>query len=98
MAEYRITSWREIPSLVSARGDAGEVVKVPLPDRFQAAIDELAMRTGAAGSDDYLAGWEQGDWVERSGDPGAVAALVAGELGDQWTEDRLTALIAEAGS
>ena len=66
MAEYRITSWREIPSMVSARSDAGEVVKVPLPDRFQEAIDELAMRTGAAGSDDYLADWVQGEWAERA--------------------------------
>jgi Virulence factor len=98
MAEYRITSWREIPSMVSARSGTGEVVKVPLPDRFQQAIDELAMRTGAAGSDDYLAGWEQGDWAERSGDPGEIAALVAGELDDQWPEERLGALIAEAGS
>lgn len=98
MAEYRITSWREIPSMVSARGDAGEVVKVPLPDRFQEAIDELAMRTGAAGSDDYLAGWEQGDWAERGGGPGEVAALVAGELDEQWTAERLAALIAGAGS
>jgi hypothetical protein len=98
MAEYRITSWREIPSMVSARDDAGELVKVPLPDRFQEAIDELAMHTGAAGSDEYLAGWEQGDWAERSGGPGEVAALVASELDDQWPAGRLAALIAEAGS
>jgi hypothetical protein len=98
MAEYRITSWRQIPSMISARSDAGEVVKVPLPDRFQEAIDELAMRTGAAGSDDYLADWVQGEWAERPGGPGDVAALVAGELDAQWPAERLTAVIDEAGS
>ncbi|MDX6544646.1 MAG: Virulence factor, partial [Gaiellales bacterium] len=39
MAEYRITYWREIPSMVTAReGDA--TAKSGLPARFQEAIDE----------------------------------------------------------
>ena len=35
MAEYRITYWRDIPSMVTARDDAGGTAKVQLPDRFQ---------------------------------------------------------------
>jgi hypothetical protein len=96
--EYRITSWRDIPTMVTARDAAGSTAKVALPDRFQEAIDELAMRTGAAGSDDYLADWVQGEWAERPGGPGDVAALVAGELDAQWPAERLTAVIDEAGS
>jgi hypothetical protein len=80
MAEYRITSWREIPSMVTARDAAGATAKVQLADRFQEAIDELAMRTGAAGTDEYLAGWAQGEWQTRDGDPADVARAVADEL------------------
>ena len=39
MAEIQVTWWRDLPSLVVAR-DGDDVVKVPLPPRFQEAIDE----------------------------------------------------------
>jgi Virulence factor len=97
MAEYRITRWRDIPSLVTARGADGAAVKVPLPDRFQEAIDELAMRTGAAGSDAYLEGWVQDDWQPRDGEPGQVAADVAQELEHSYPPAQLDALVAGAG-
>ena len=92
MAEYRITRWREIPSLVTARADDGETVKVPLPDRFQEAIDELAMRVGAAGSDAYLEGWVHEDWHARKGDAGRVAADVARELDESYPPRDLAVL------
>jgi len=97
MAEYRITRWREIPSLVSARDGSGQTVKVQLPDRFQEAIDELAMRTGAAGSEAYLADWVQDDWMDRDGEPGQVAADVAAELDEAFPDQRLQQLIGAAG-
>ncbi len=43
MAEYQITRWREIPSLVTAR-EGDQVAKISLSTRFQEAIDEAAMR------------------------------------------------------
>jgi hypothetical protein len=92
MAQYRITRWREIPSLVTARADDGQMFKVPLPDRFQEAIDELAMRVGAAGSDAYLEGWVHDDWHAREGDAGRVAADVARELDESYPPRELTAL------
>jgi hypothetical protein len=93
MAEYRITSWRQIPSMVSARSDAGEVVKVPLPDRFQEAIDEAAMRQGLHGSDAYLDAWEQGAWQEADGSPDEIAARVAAELDAAHPPERLAAML-----
>ncbi|MFL6286844.1 MAG: virulence factor, partial [Actinomycetes bacterium] len=54
MAEYQITSWRDLPSLVIAR-EGDDVTKVQLAPRLQEAIDEAAMRLGETGSDDYLA-------------------------------------------
>jgi cvfA/B/C family virulence factor len=95
MAEFQITRWRAIPSMVTARGADGQAVKVPLPDRFQEAIDELAMRTGAVGSDAYLADWQQDAWAARDGDPADVAAAVARELDDAFPPAQLARLVGD---
>ena len=66
MAEYQITYWRELPSLVVAR--EGDVqAKIQLAPRFQEAIDEAAMRLGDASSGDYLEGWRRDDWTPGEG-------------------------------
>jgi Virulence factor len=93
MAEFQITRWRSIPSLVTARGEDGQAVKVPLPGRFQEAIDELAMRTGAIGSDAYLADWQQDEWAARDGEPADVAAAVARELDEALPPVQLARLV-----
>ena len=41
MATYRILYWQEVPSQVKAE-DAADEVSLPLSDRFQARIDQLA--------------------------------------------------------
>jgi len=84
VAEYQITSWREIPSLVTAR-DGDVVAKVSMPARFQEAIDEAAMRLGDTGSEAYLAGWLRGPWTTGDGDPTALAARVAADQDEQWS-------------
>ena len=53
MATYQILFWQEIPSLVEAR-DSDGVEKVQLSDKFQALIDEAAMRRDFAGTDAYI--------------------------------------------
>ena len=80
MAEYRVTYWRDIPSMVSARDGEGRTAKVELPSAFQERIDEEAMRLGLAGSDAYLEEWRHGDWLPQEGDPAEVAAAVAARL------------------
>ena len=92
MAEYRITYWREIPSMVTAR-DGDGMSKAALPDRFQEAIDEAAMRLGMAGSDAYLEAWVQGEWQEADGAPDEVAARVAAELDEAHPPERLAAML-----
>lgn len=83
MTEYQVTYWRELPSLVVARaGD--QVTKSPLAQRFQAAIDEAAMRLGDVGSDDYLAGWRREDWTAAEGDPAEVVDRVVAALEEAW--------------
>jgi hypothetical protein len=87
-ADYQVTYWRDLPSLVVARaGD--DVTKAPLAPRFQEAIDEAAMRLGETGSDAYLAGWRRGEWTAHEGSPTEVADRVVAALEDEWPAERL---------
>ena len=76
MAEFRVTYWRDLPSLVTAR-DGEHTAKAALDARFMVAIDEAAMRLGATDSDAYLEGWRQSDWEARDGSPEDVVEAVA---------------------
>jgi hypothetical protein len=96
VAEYQITSWRELPSLVVAR-DGDTQAKVPLPQRFQEAIDEAAMRLGDTSADAYLAGWVRGPWTAGDGAPADLAAAVVAELEDRLTPDAVTAFLDALG-
>lgn len=79
MAEYRVLYWRDIPSMVVARGD-GREVQGRLPQRYQDAIDEAAMLEGATDSDAYLEGWTWGPTERREGSPEEVLRTVLDEL------------------
>ena len=83
MATYRILYWQEVPSQIKAE-DAEDDVTVPLPERFLAIIDRLAMERGLADADDYLAQWQWSEEQERDGPARAVAEAVALELESQW--------------
>ena len=96
MAEYQVTYWRDLPSLVVAR-EGDEVAKRQLASRLQGAIDEAAMRLGEVGSDDYLAGWRRGDWTAADGEPGDVADRVVAELEQEWQHPALIAYLDSLG-
>ena len=92
MAEYRITYWREIPSMVTAR-DGDATAKSALPNRFQEAIDEAAMRLGMAGSDAYLEQWQHDEWREADGSADEVAGRVAAALDEEHPPERLEGML-----
>jgi cvfA/B/C family virulence factor len=94
MAEYRITYWREIPSMVTAR-DGDETAKAGLPTRFQEAIDEAAMRQGMAGSDAYLEQWRHGDWQVGDGSPDQLVSQVAERIDAEYDAARLESMLEE---
>ena len=75
--------------MVAARSGE-ETVKAQLAPRFQEAIDEAAMRLGEVGSDEYLAGWSRSDWTTADGDHAHLAGVVAQQLEDEWTPERIT--------
>ncbi len=97
MAEFRVTYWRDLPSLVTAR-EGDHTAKAALDARFMVAIDEAAMRLGATDSDAYLEGWRQSDWEARDGTPDAVVDAVAAELEAEFSEARVQELLDSYGT
>lgn len=79
MATVRITYWRDIPMLVTARDGGGEV-SVPLGPAFQDLVDRIAMQDGLGGEDAYLAEWHVGPPEEAVGAAAPVAEARAREL------------------
>ena len=76
MADVTIVYWRDMPAqVIVGRGRRG--VKLPLPERFEQAIDRAAMKSGAAESDDYMAGFRKADPIPVAGsDQEAAEAYV----------------------
>ncbi len=87
MARIRITYWREIPVLVTARDGADEAT-VSLSQRFQDLVDALAMQAGLGESEQYLAEWRTGPEEERPGSAATAAGEVAGQLEARFAEIR----------
>ena len=96
MASLTILYWRDIPAQVIAK--AGRTsAKRELPLRFTEAIDMAAMRSGAAGTDDYLAAWRRGEPQPCGDDLEAEASAAASRLEAEYDKDRLKTLIANKG-
>ena len=85
MATYQIIAWKDVPSIVEARDEAGTVTR-PLSDRFQQLIDSVAMQLGLQGQDAYLDLWARGDVQERPGSATEVAEAVVAEIESRFTE------------
>ena len=82
MATFKILYWQQIPSQIRAEDEQDDVT-VPMPERFMARIDQVAMGTGMAGTDEYLAQWRWSEEEERPGTAREVAEAVAAELAAQ---------------
>jgi hypothetical protein len=96
MASLTTLYWRDIPAQVIAK--AGRTsAKRELPLRFTEAIDMAAMRSGAAGTDDYLAAWRRGEPQPCGDDLEAEASAAAARLESEYDQDRLKTLIANKG-
>lgn len=80
MATYKILYWQEIPSQIKAEDDEGSDVSLPLAQKFQERIDELAAQRGLQESDDYLAQWHWSDEADRPGSAQDVAQALKAEF------------------
>ena len=79
MATFKVLYWQEIPTQIKAE-DAEETVDLPMPARFMERIDQLALKRGLTGSDDYLAQFRWNDEEDRDGAAQEVARAVLAEL------------------
>ena len=96
MAEVTIVYWRDMPAqVIVGRGRRG--AKMPLPERFEQAIDRAAMKSGAAGTDDYLSGFRKADPYTVDGEDTDVATAEAARIDAEYDLERLKALIANDG-
>ena len=96
MAQLIITYWRDIPAQVTAK-EGRTAAKRELPLRFTEAIDMAAMRSGAAGTDDYLAEWRRGTPQPCDGDLEAAVAAAAAQIEADYDKERLVALAKNGG-
>ena len=78
--------WKEIPVQVQAAGGSGPVSK-PLDPRFQHGVDAVSMFDGSSGSDEYLMGWEWGDYYDVPGSAEDAASEVAHRFNSGFPQD-----------
>ncbi len=84
MAKYQVLYWKTIPAQVKVFPESGRPLSRPMPDRFQAEIDRIAMEEGLAGTDDYLNQWQWSAKQERPGDPAELLDSLITELAAEW--------------
>jgi hypothetical protein len=96
MPEVTIVYWRDIPAQVIV-GNGRRAAKMPLPERFETAIDRCAMRVGAHGADAYLDEWRKGEPYLVDGEAADVASGEAARLEEEFSPEAITALIANEG-
>ena len=96
MADRIVVYWRDIPAQVIVK-KGRTAAKRELPVRFTEAIDMCAMRSGAAGTDDYLAEWRTGEPVAVSDDLEAEADKAMADIEETYTRERLVALVKSGG-
>ncbi len=84
MAKYQVLYWKNVPAQVKVFPEKGRPLSRPMPDRFQAEIDRIAMAEGLAGTDDYLNQWQWGAKQDRPGNPAELLAALIAELEAEW--------------
>jgi len=96
MPEVTIVYWRDIPAQVIV-GSGRRASKMPMPSRFEQAIDRCAMRAGAHESDAYLAEWRKGEPYLVDGEAEDVASGEAERLEAEFSPEAIRALIDNDG-
>ena len=96
MADKVIVFWRDIPAQVIVK-KGRQTAKRELAARFADAIDMAAMRSGAAGTDDYLAEWRRAEPETVSDELEAEADKAAAEIETLWPQERLVEVARNGG-
>ena len=96
MPDVTIVYWRDIPAqVIVGKGRRGS--KIQLTERFEQAIDRVAMRIGAAEIDAYLAEWRKAAPYQIDGNQDDIAKSEAARLEVEYDGDRIKLLINNDG-
>jgi len=96
MPDVTVVYWRDIPAqVIVGKGRRGS--KVQLTERFEQAIDRVAMKVGAKDADAYMAEWRKAAAYEVAGEPDAVAASEAARIEAEIDTAALRTLIDQDG-
>lgn len=96
MPNVTLVYWRDIPAqVIVGKGRRG--AKSPLTERFEQAIDRVAMRIGARDEDAYLREWRRVELGERDGEPAEIARAEAARLEAAYDAARLKSLVEADG-
>ena len=96
MPEVTIVYWRDIPAqVIVGKGRTG--AKVKLTERFEQAIDRVAMKIGAKDADAYLAEWRKATPFTVEGEQMEVAQAEAAKIETTYDAERLKSLISTDG-
>lgn len=96
MPEVTIVYWRDIPAQVIV-GKGRAAAKVKLTERFEQAIDRVAMKVGAKDADAYLAEWRKVVVSSVDGEQTDIAAAEAEKIETTYDAERLKSLINSDG-
>jgi hypothetical protein len=86
MAKARVMYWKEIPVQVQAEDETGRVSK-PLDGRFQEGVDAVSMLDGSSGSDEYMMGFQWGEYCEMDGSSEEAATALAERFNREFPQD-----------
>lgn len=96
MADVTIVYWRDMPAqVIVGRGRRG--TKLPLPERFEQAIDRAAMKSGAAESDEYMSGFRKADPIPGEGTDLEAAEAAVAKIDAEYDQERIKTLITNDG-
>jgi hypothetical protein len=96
MAQLTILYWHDIPAQVIVKAGR-QSAKRALSPRFQEAIDRAAMRSGAHGTDAYLAAWRRAAPDQCGDDIETEAENAARRIEAEFDEARLADLVKAGG-
>ena len=91
MARYQILYWEHIPLGVKAT-DVNGTVRENLPTRFQEAVEKASLKAGQTSAAAYTSMFKWGKEKEKEGTAKEVAAAIAKELDETWTEEETLGL------
>ena len=71
---------------VQAEDEEGQVSK-PLDERFQEAVDLIALFEGSSGGDEYMEAWEWGKYTEVEGNAEEASNRLAERFNNGFPDD-----------